>query len=123
MARVTVAEVKEIIETDLSTTVITGYITSANALVTQALSSSGLGADILKEIERWSAAHMIAITKERQAYEEEAGGAKTRYTGRFGQGLSSTTYGQMVLTLDTTGKMASLGKQQAVLMAIKSFDD
>jgi hypothetical protein len=123
MARVTVAEVKEIIETDLNNTILTGFITSANVLVTQSLGTSGLGVSVLKEIERWLTAHMIVTTRERQAYEEEAGGAKIRYAGRFGEGLSSSTYGQMVLTLDTTGVMAGLGGKKAKLVAIKSFED
>lgn len=124
MARVTAAEVKAILDdSSLSTTIIDTYITSANALVTEALGSSTLGAAVLKEIERWLAAHMISITRERQAYEEGAGGANIRYSGKFGSGLSSTTYGQMVLSLDTTGVMAGLGGREVKLVAIKSFDD
>lgn len=124
MGRVTVAEVKAILDdTALSDAVITTFITSANVMVTQALGSSALGASVLKEIERWMTAHMIASSRERMAKSEEAGGAKISYTGQFYTGLRGTPYGQMVLVLDTTGAMAALGGKAVKLQAIKEFDD
>ncbi len=124
MGRVTVAEVKAILDnTELSDSVIGSYITSANVMVTQALGGSSLGADVLKEIERWMVAHMIASSRERMAKSEEAGGARITYTGQFYTGLNSTPYGQMVLVLDTTGTMAALGGKAVKLQAIKEFDD
>ena len=119
MARTTVNGVKAILDdTELSDAVIESFINSANVLVTNALGTSTLSASVLAEIEKWLAAHMIATTRERMAIQEEAGGAKIKYTGEFGAGLSSTTYGQMVLTLDTTGKLASLGRKQASIFAV-----
>lgn len=124
MGRVTVAEVKAILDdTALSDPVITTFITSANVMVTQALGSSTLGVSVLKEIERWMTAHMIASSRERMAKSEEAGGAKINYTGQFYTGLRGTPYGQMVLVLDTTGAMAALGGKAVKLQAIKEFDD
>ncbi len=124
MGRVTVAEVKAILDdTALSDAVITTFITSANVMVTQALGSSTLGVSVLKEIERWMTAHMIASSRERMAKSEEAGGAKISYTGQFYTGLRGTPYGQMVLVLDTTGAMAALGGKAVKLQAIKEFDD
>jgi len=122
MARVTIAEVKLIIDTSLEDTNVTAYITAANALVTDVLASSGLGDDLLKEIERWLTAHLIAATQERQSKKEEAGGAKVEYTGVYGDGLKLTSYGQMVLTLDSSGLMASLGGRSATVFAIPSFE-
>ena len=116
--RVTATEVKEIIETDITDSTIDVYITSANALVNKALGTSSLGTALLKEIERWLTAHMIASTKERQTKKEEAGTAKVEYTGDYGEGLASTSYGQMVMGLDTTGGMAKLGKKVIMLKAI-----
>ena len=122
MARVTIAEVKLIIDTSLEDTNVTAYITAANALVTDVLASSGLGDVLLKEIERWLTAHLIAATQERQSKKEEAGGAKVEYTGVYGDGLKLTSYGQMVLTLDSSGLMASLGGRSATVFAIPSFE-
>lgn len=119
--RTTVDNVKLIIATQLQNANIEAYITSANALVTDALGSSSLNETTLEQIEMWLTAHMIASTQERMAKSEEAGGAKIVYTGNYGMGLESTTYGQMVKTLDTTGKMATLGDKKIVFKAISQF--
>jgi hypothetical protein len=121
--RVTATEVKSILETETTLTdaQVTAIIVSANVMVDTVL---GTGTTtILKEIERWLSAHMVAISKERQALKEEAGGAAITYTGAYGLGLKSTSYGQMVLTLDTSGAFADLGIKSASLKAITSFDD
>lgn len=120
--RTTAEDVKIIIDTSLEDTDITGYITAANNLINTALSGTTLGSDILAEIERWLTAHMIASTRERMAKKEGAGGAEIEYTGVYGVGLNSTTYGQMAMQLDTTGELSALGGKRAYLKAIKSFD-
>jgi hypothetical protein len=77
---------------------------------------------MLKEIERWLSAHMVASTVHRSTSEEKLGEASVKYTGYWSQGLSSTPYGQMVQILDVTGKFANYGKRSATIDAIKSFD-
>ena len=120
--RVTAAEVKVILDnTVLSDTDILAYAAGANALVNEVL---GTGTeDLLTEIEKWLTAHLITISRERQALKEGAGGASITYTGNFGVGLQSTSYGQMVLVLDTTNALAALGGKAARIIAIKSFDE
>ena len=121
MARIIVADVKEILDdTTLTDPTINAYITGANTLINSVLGTGS--SDILKEIERWMTAHMIACTRERMAKKEGAGGASIEYIGEYKDKLSSTPYGQMVLTLDTTGLMASLGNRAVSITAIKSFD-
>jgi len=110
MARVTEAEVLAIMDTTLVAADITVFVTSANVMVDAVLGTGTT--NILKEIERWLAAHMASVTLERTAKKEEAGGAKIEYTGKFGDILKQTSYGQMVLALDTTGKMA---EQQGII--------
>ena len=122
--RVTVAEVKEIIETSMTDGDITAFTTAANLTVTDLLGDSiVLSSDQLKEIERWLTAHLIASTRERMALTEGAGGAEITYTGEWGSGLSSTPYGQMVMMLDTTGGLKSLDKKRASILAVTSFDE
>jgi hypothetical protein len=118
MARVTAAEVKEVINTSLTEVQVIPYITSANVYVTERLGSSTLSTDTLKEIERWFTAHMIAITRERVAKSEEAGGAKVEYVGEFGEGLKSTPYGQMCISLDTTGLLVQEGKKKVAFYVL-----
>ncbi len=125
MARVTATEVKEIMDNcTVSDTVVNAFITSGTLLIDGVFSGdSVIGTSLLKEIERWFVAHMLASTLSRTASEEKLGDAQIKYTGQWGKNLESTPYGQMVLQLDFTGKMKnSTGKQSANITAITSFD-
>ena len=134
-ARVTYDEVMEIMDNcNLSSTVVETYINAAHLFLNSLFnitdsddlsSSSGSEAvtDIYKEIERWFTAHMIASTRFRIALMEQVGDVKVEYVGKFGLGLDSTPYGQMVKTLDTSGKMAVLDKKKASIFAVPQFDD
>lgn len=123
MATVTTTQLKQIIDTALEDSDLTAHINIANNLVTQVIgSSSGLDSDTLENIELYLAAHIIAIGKERQALHEKVGPSSVIYQGKFGEGLKSTTYGQMVLTLDSTGKLANVGKQRAKIRAINQVN-
>jgi len=116
--------VKNIIETSLSDAVIEAYIASANIFVTDALGSSSLSDDTLENIEMWVAAHFMAVTRERMAKKEGAGGAEIEYTGEYGVGLNSTSYGQMAILLDTTSTLSLLNltaKRPVSIKAITSF--
>jgi hypothetical protein len=110
MARVTDAEVKEIIETELDTT---PFIRAANLVVTDKLGDQGLGDDILMEIERYLSAHFTAV-REQQAADETLGEARVKYQGQWGMGLDSTSYGQTAKLLDTSGILSTLGRRAAM---------
>lgn len=113
MARVTSAEVLEIIDVDSSITNLTPFITSANLLVTNAFSGdTQVGDATLKEIERNIAAHLICA-RDPRAIEEWNVEMRVKYMGEFKEGLKATPYGQTALLLDFTGKLASLGKKRA----------
>jgi hypothetical protein len=123
MANVTATQVKQIISTDLSDTIVEAYIDGAYELVNDVLGDDTTISSSLKaEIEKWLAAHMIAITRERVAKEEGAGGAYIKYTGVFTVGLLATPYGQVVKELDTTGKMAALGRKTVSVRAVEETD-
>jgi len=123
--RVTENEVKAIIDTDLSD--ITAFITAANLTVTKRLGSeTTLSADQKKEIERWLSAHLIASSNKdmgaRDVNSERTLDAQITYAGETDKGLEATRYGQMVLVLDTSGKMAVSGKRKTLFKAVTSFD-
>ena len=118
--RTTAEKVKSIMVTELEDLVITEFIIGANQMVTKALTGKGLSNDLLAVIEQWLTAHMIAATIERQAIKEEAGTAKVTYSDNYDMGLQGTSYGQMVLTLDTTGTLANLMRKPVIIRAIKS---
>lgn len=121
--RTTAAEVQAIIETSLTETQIDAIIVSSNVYVTARLGSTTLSDEVLKEIERWMTAHMIASGKERQAEQEEAGPAKIKYAGKTGLGLQSTSYGQMCLSLDTTGELAKESRRPISIQALSSLEE
>lgn len=109
MARTNVTDVKAILDdTTLSGSVITSFINGANTFVTEQLSSKGLSDSLLKEIERWVAAHMISMTRERQIKKAGAGGAEVEYTGYWSYGLNATNYGQMAISLDTSKTLEAI---------------
>lgn len=124
--RVVNSEVLDIMDSDcnVSTTVIDSLIIAASAIVDKVFEGDGTMTDtLLKEVERWLTAHMIASSLYRTTMQEEIGEAKVIYTGKWGKNLESTPYGQMVLTLDVTGKMAKAGKSGSSIYAVKQFDD
>lgn len=112
MGRCTGIEVKEILDTALTEGEIAPFITAANLIVTDMLSSSALSTAMLKEIERWLAAHFVAIRDPRIS-REKTEEAEATYHGKSDMGLNHTSYGQQVRLLDTTGAMANLGKRKA----------
>lgn len=119
MARVSLQDVKNIMDTSLDNSEIFPMINQANRIVTRQLSGEGMTSDQLSDIEMWLAAHLIAITKERQAESEQLQDARVQYQGNFGQALRSTTYGQMVITLDESGKLQRSTKNKVKIRAMK----
>lgn len=124
MARTTAEKVKAIIETtQLDATVTDYFIPPANRMVTQVLGGKGLSTAILTDIETWLAAHLLAISVEKQAMKVKIGDAADTYNGKTDMGLNASMYGQMVITLDTTGSFAAIanGKVPVSFKAITSF--
>lgn len=120
MARVTATEVKDIIDTSLSDTQVGAYIDSVTVMVDNLFSGVTITTELIKEIERWLTAHAIATTRERQAKEEGAGGAYIKYAGYMsGEGLKSTSYGQMALSMDTTNTLISTMGKKVIFYGFK----
>lgn len=123
--RTTIAEVKLIMKScTAADATITAMIAAASGIVdTVFANDTTLTTTTLESIEQWLTAHFLASTFNRVASEEKLGDAQVTYTGKWGEGLRSTPYGQMVLLLDTTGLMANSSKQAASIYAITSFDE
>lgn len=111
MAQVTIDEVKEVFETDLTDAQMNAFITAANLMVTDQLNGVH-SAGLLKEIERYLAAHLAASRDQRIAREQHVDSSWT-YQGQYGLGLQSTDYGQHVLMLDTSGTLTNLGTKKS----------
>lgn len=128
--RVTVDEVKEIMTNDpdnytISNAVVEAMIRTANRAVDSIFSDDTTTSEaILTDIEKFYAAHLLAISDlSNRVVEEQIDDARVKYSVSSGKGLDSSGYGQIVKQLDTTGKMANLSKKSASIRAIQSFDD
>jgi len=124
MARVTVTEVKEVMDNcTVADTIVNTFILVGELLIDKVFTNDTvLGSDVLKEVERFYVAHLVAMTKSRVTTEEKLGEAAVKYAGKYGMNLDATPYGQIAKQLDTTGKLASVGKQVASMKAVKNFD-
>jgi hypothetical protein len=123
--RVTATEVRDIMDgCELSDSIVESFISAGTLVVDRVFTGDTTISDaLLKEIERWLVAHMIASTVHRTTSEEKIGDASVKYTGQWGKKLESTPYGQQVLLLDSSGMMANAGKAAAYIYAVKSFDE
>lgn len=121
--RTTATEVKKIMATGLIDADVTNVIDFANRQVTVVFSGSTLSAAVLKDIESWLTAHLIAMGKERQAEKEKVEGiSELWFQKKTGESLRSTTYGQMVIMLDSSGLMIEAAKQKTKIRAIKQVN-
>jgi hypothetical protein len=125
--RVVASEVRQILkctEADVDNPTMDAFITAASAVVDKAFTGdTTTGVVLLKEIEKYFTAHIVSSTIRRMGKEEEIQDARIVYTGVWKEGLSSTPYGQMVLSLDPSGRMAKTGKGTVSIKAITSFDE
>lgn len=111
--RVTAEEVEAIIEID-SGLVITPFITAANLLVTKVCTDASLSDELLKEIERWVSAHLVAIRqKDANLTMARVGPAAEGYLGKVDLHLDATLWGQQAQMLDTSGALATLSKKSS----------
>lgn len=110
-------------DTSIDSTYITGILTTVDLILTKIYENSSctVSDDILTELQKYYAAHIIASTTSRFATKEKLGEAQVEYAGKFGSGLDSTPYGQMVKLLDPCALIARSGKIAASIYAIKSF--
>ena len=105
--RVSSADVKEIIDTELANVDI--FINTAAEIIDTYLSDAGLADTLLAKIELFLAAHLVTL-REQQVSSEKYGNASVTYQGKTGMFLSSSHFGQTAIGLDVTGKLASVGK-------------
>ncbi len=114
MAQPTVSDVKTIIDTDLSDSDISAYIEDAYDFLMAVVGSEN------RVVQKWVTAHLIAYSRERQIKTAEAKGTGVTYTGKYLMSLEATSYGQMAISMDITGKLSdAASKKTASLQAIQ----
>jgi len=107
----TVEQLAAIIEVDSEISDLTPFINTAHELVLELCSDSGYSQNRLDMIECWLAAHFYAIRDPRA--QSESAGVSASYQGQTGMYLSSTSYGQQAIMLDTSGSLAALNMRSA----------
>jgi hypothetical protein len=109
--------------TSINATYIESILVTVDLILTKIFEYDGtVSSDLLKEMQKFYAAHLIASTTYRTASDEKIGDAQVKYTGTWGKGFESTPYGQALLALDPTGLIARSNRISASITAIKSFD-
>jgi len=107
--------VKGIIEVD-TTISLDPFILAASALVDDIASDSGHDAARLQLIETWLSAHFYTVRDPRTT-QERAGTVAASFQSAVDLNLNTSHYGQMAMTLDTSGLLRSLsnkkGRRQA----------
>jgi len=107
--RVAADDVKEILDANQNTHDIAASITAANTIVNRI---TGLPESELTEIERWLAAHFVAIYNPVTQQRSSFGDTVTDYArGTLGKGLDFTPYGQQAKILDRTGTLAEMERE------------
>lgn len=118
-ARVTMSEVREIIDTSLSDAGVTACINAANALIaTKPDMLSVLLEDTLTQIELWLAAHNVSVADPRVS-EERTRETSIKYAQpKAGTGLAGSSYGQVAIALDTTFTLAEAPATKRAAIAV-----
>lgn len=106
--RVSASDVEKIM-TDLDASLpadLSPFIRAASLIVDNRIGSAISSTDLLFEIERWLAAHLVAIDVGK-ARRRQIDTAEEDYGYSIGKGLDATPYGQQVKLLDTTGQLSA----------------
>ena len=117
--RVSGEEVKEILDTALSADALTPFISAANAWMDGVgMAQKGLSEPLLKEIERWLAAH-FACARDPRLASEKIGDATDKYLNPGG----GSPYLDYAMKLDASGTLAgSVGKRSVMVDVANALD-
>ena len=110
VARVSEAEVKTLIDTNRE---VSPFIDDAHLIVNETLLARGLTEERLKLIEKYLAAHLVALTEERGGLVRfKVGDSSEEYQLDKGAGIAQTRYGQQAIDLDTTGTLRAMSRKK-----------
>jgi hypothetical protein len=113
---ITPDEIKAIMPTTLSDNSLVVFIDTGTALANEIFSSAIYSDERIKQIAMFLIAHLCA-TASPQMQSETIDGYRYEITGKFSDGLKSTSYGQTAIMLDTKGVLEGLSKKKASMTA------
>ena len=120
-SRITVDDLVEIFETELTEALLRAFVNSAHYLIQANLLSSGLSSDVLTEIHKYLAAHFASL-RDQRIESERVADVSMKYQGKTDMGLNATLYGQTALMLDTSGSLANLALKPATFLVFDTPD-
>lgn len=115
---ITEADVKKIYPTDSD---LSGYLRTANLVVTSQLSDKGLDSSIQDEIAIYLTAHFATIGLDKGGLRRQRlgdGDESYKTPGDKDLGFKSTLFGQQAMLLDSSGTLASMGANSQTLPAL-----
>ena len=121
----TYSDVQNVMQnTSIDSTYITNVLTTVDRILTKVYEyyTGTISNNLLTEIQKYYAAHIIASTTQRMGSEEKVGEAQIKYIGKWDVGFNSTPYGQLLLGLDPSGLIAQTAMKAASIYAVKSFN-
>lgn len=103
MSRTSEAEVRTVVDTEAATDVIEGFIADANLEVNERVNAANVGYsdERMAKLEKYLSAHLLRFLYDRQETTGSVANVQTSYAGAFGEGLTATSAGQVVLDTDT----------------------
>lgn len=105
MPRTALADVRDIIDidSDIKGEELQAFVKDANLIVDDRLKGQNISDEQLEMIEKWLAAHLVALRDQRIA-SDSVGASEKVYEGDTNRGgLELTRYGQTAIALDPTG--------------------
>ncbi len=123
MARVSEADVKELIDTNRN---VDPFIAVATLIVDEELVGLGMTAARLTQVEMYLAAHFTALTEERGGLvRTQIDETEDQVASVFDKGFLMTRFGQTALSLDSSGRLAEIGnpgqQRKAQFRVIESY--
>lgn len=111
-------------DSSLSESYVNSILTTVDLVLTNVFLyyEGTISTDILTQLQKYYAAHIIASTTKRLGTEEQIGDARIKYIGKWGTGFDATPYGQILVGIDPSGLIKKTALKAASIYAVKSFD-
>lgn len=109
MARTSEDAVRGVIQTEAPSSTVQSFISDAGLEVNERVNAAdaGYSDERMAKIEKYLAAHLVRFLWDRQENTTTVANVTTEYSGAFGEGLTATAPGQVVLDTDTADVFSS----------------
>lgn len=103
------ADVRQVLgDTDLDTASLDAFIRRARRYYISVINED-IEPPVAEDVVVRLAAHFVATGPERQVASASEGSGNVSFSGQTGEGLLSTSHGQVAITLDPTGELSDQG--------------